>query len=315
MGAFLDTTTQYKQKYGNVAEFNRQNGVQNHNPWAMMAVDLATTGIFVAAQTVGQWGSSSKNDGVLSPVGQQIQQEIDGELSPVGQQIQREIDEILTNGNYTDISDVDTQHKAKELELTEVNQNITTLTTNLDTIRRKLAGLDRQILNATHDPAYYDQLEGEVPGAGWEQQLQDQKLIEDLKKQVLTLQEQERTQNTKLLEEQGKVIPLTDDIAQLAKDFSDLERLGKQLRKAEGRYAIQDLTNETTQDLSNAFKKLNKAVQKGNQKQIDKAALEVEEAYKAYTGQLNGEKNKHEVSYKLAEKYITEAKKGTGKEK
>ena len=299
MGAFLDTTTQYKQKYGDIAEINRQNGVQAHNPWAMMGVNLVTTGIFIAAQTAGQWGCSSKND---------------GELSPVGQQIQQEIDEILTNGNYTDVSDVDTQHKAKTLELTEVNQNITTLTTSLGAIRTKLAGLNRQIQNATHDQAYYDQLEGEVPGAGWEQQLKDQKLIKDLNKQVLTLKEQERTQNTKLLEEQGKVKPLTDDIAKLAKDFSDLQSLGKQLRKAEGRYAIQDLTNETTQDLSSAFKKLNKAVQKGDQKQIDKAALEVEEAYKAYTGQLNGEKNKHEVSYKLAEKYITEAKKNKGKE-
>ena len=278
MGAISDGS------FKDVAKYNKQmreqytylngGGYETHSPWGA-ALSTALPSLFMTLTSKlgdsASYSESETDSGNNSESAVLIQADIDNELDAV---------------SCSNISEVEAKAQTAQFELQEITNSISNKTSELTNINAQISKLSLM----AHDE--YDSPEL-LP-------LKEQ--LSDLEYQRDLLEVQIKTLETEQTEKQEK-------INTLIKSLQTLKTLQKQLKKAEGRDVIEDLTNEETKDFTKVLKKLQTAIKSGDEDNINKYALELEEAYGTYVKEHPGVMNiTLKSGYMAARPYIENAK-------
>ena len=323
MGAISDGS------FREVANYNKQmraaytlqhgGGHEVHNPWAILGVNFATSIFGTALNKFGNmYDSEPVDDGEdSSALAESIQADIKTELKKVEctdiSEVQLRL-QLAQSGNFDSYPDI----TGKESELAKLNETysqksdiLTNTNDEISSLYQVAIALEQQINYSAATSGY--SLDG-IPKYT-ETQLQEMKSQlktvtdeinkketekENLEKELTTLQ----TEKAELENEINNA--KTEVVKTLQQSLDNLTALKKQLKQAEGRDAIEELTNDETKSFTSELKKLQEAIKSGNKDSINKHASKLKEAYDAYKEAHPGVTNKTiEAGYKAAEKYIT----------
>ena len=297
MGAISDGSfrevAKYNKDYRAQYTLVHGSGQQVHNPWASLGINLAGS-IFTTVLSKIESGTDS------TPIDDTSAS--DPELAA---SIQEDIDKELEKTGCADISEVKLRLQLAQSGNFDFDSNITSKQEALNTTVSDLTGKYSELNNVTkqlefakQEAQYFPDNAPTLDVTELEEQLQD------LQKDVRKLEKQQQEQQAELKEAQEKMVQ------DLQQSLDNLTALQKQLKRVEGRDAIEELTNDKTKNFTSVLKKLQNAIKTGNQEKINKYALELEDAYNDYTEEHPDVQNKTlESGYKLAQQYIDDAKK------
>ncbi len=297
MGAISDGSfrevAKYNKDYRAQYTLVHGSGQQVHNPWASLGINLASS-IFTTVLSKIESGTDSTTIDDTSAsdpeLAASIQDDIDNELEKTGCSDISEVKlrlQLAQGGNFDFDSNITSQKEA-------LNTTVSDLTGKYS----ELNNVTKQLEFAKQEAQYFPDNAPTLDVEALEKQ--QKKLQGDIEK----LEKQQQEQQAELKEAQEKIIQ------DLQQSLDNLTVLQKQLKKLEGKDAIEKLTNEETKDFTSVLKKLQNAIKSGDQDKINKYALELEGAYNDYREEHPEVENKTlESGYKLAKQYIDKAKK------
>ena len=302
-----------------VNRMNNPNGVHSTAGYVAMGLSQGSPSIFmtvVSKVTGGSFGGGSssavESDAITAANAEQIKADIQAiydkykeqgvtNISDLEAYLQSRCDEADTNiktleknikTNNEVIEDKTKRNKKIDTRLGELN---TLLGTGEGSITAQINSIDTQIQEAKNNGKDTIKLEAEKKElTAKKQQLETEK--KDLEK--------EKSDNTneiiKAQNSLGVDKPLLTEFQVIQNDIEDLKTLSKQLKKAEGRDAIESLTNDDTANITNLIKKMNNAQITGNKDKEAKCKKELEEALKEY---VKNPDNKNKTILKYAETF------------
>lgn len=316
-GSFREVANYNKQRR---AAYTLQNGggVETHNPWgAALATALPSLFMTLGSKLGNMYDSEPVDDGEdSSALAESIQADIKTELKKVEctdiSEVQPRL-QLAQSGNFDSYPDI-TEKESKLANLNETyTQKSNSLTNTNDAISslyKEAIALEQQINYSAATSGY--SVDGIPQYTETELQNMQSRLKtlnneikekeaakKELESELTDLKNEQNTLSAEISNDKAKVIET------LQESLDNLTVLKKQLKKAEGRDAIEELTNDETKSFTSELKKLQEAIKSGNQDSINKHASKLEEAYDAYKEAHPGVTNKTiEAGYKAAEKYI-----------
>ena len=280
MGAISDGSFNYLKEYSREqrAQYTYLNGggYETHSTWGS-ALATALPSLFMTL--------SSKLEGaeVDTPVTSDKT-----DLSPEAVDIQKDIDNVLQAAGCADISEVQTKLQTSQSELKDINSQITSNSREIRTLNSTISDLEKAVKAVGNDSLDVNEIN---------------KQIVDLKQKVTELEAEKKKLETK---QEEKV----SEVEKYSQALENLKTLQKQLKKVEGRDAIEELVNNESKDFSKAFKELRDAIQSGNQDVIDEKALALKTSYDNYVSAHPHTHNSMvEKGYNSMKKYVNAAKK------
>ena len=253
-GSFLKYTMNSDGTRVDVAKQNRLNGVSNHNLGGIIAV-----------------GASQYLPQILSGLASKISNNDDNEEESNGlsaKELRSNIDEILNKYQASATADIQAklnvaetyekklgEYNDKNAELQKATANVERLTTQLNNLK-----------NSSNQPTDYENIEANLQTAIEKQQ--------KLEKEVKALE----AETTALSEE----ITATESADTIRRDLADLYKYEKELKRAEGRDAIEKLKNPETEEIVKLVGKLKKAKADKNETKTQQYETKLQEVGKEY---------------------------------
>ena len=252
-GSFLKYTMNSYGTRVDVAKQNRLNGVSNHNLGGIIAV-----------------GASQDLPKILSGL-EKISNNDDNEEESNGlsaKELRSNIDEILNKYQASATADIQAklnvaetyekklgEYNGKNAELQKVTANVESLTTRLNNLK-----------DSSNQPTDYENIKAELQKAIEKQQ--------KLEKEVKALE----AETTALSEE----ITATKSADTIRRDLADLYKYEKELKRAEGRDAIEKLKNPETEEIVKLVGKLKKAKADKNETKTQQYETKLQEVGREY---------------------------------
>lgn len=338
-GSFREVANYNKQRR---AAYTLQNGggVETHNPWgAALATALPSLFMTLGSKLGNMYDSEPVDDGEdSSALAESIQADIKTELKKVEctdiSEVQLRL-QLAQSGNFDSYPDITNKQnelkgkteelETKNTELNSINSNLSTARSSLRDAQTSLAEYSQKLSTLMSQQISMQAKPNQFPDSA---QLSIQNEIESLTNKIKKLQESINTLNSNIATLDGEKTTKeaecnslqaektkleneikdakTEVVKTLQQSLDNLTALKKQLKQAEGRDAIEELTNDETKSFTSELKKLQEAIKSGNQDSINKHASKLKEAYVAYKEAHPDVTNKTiEAGYKAAEKYIT----------
>lgn len=300
-----------------IADVNRMNNPNgSHSVGGMIAMALPS--IFMTVMTkvadgsFGGGGDSSavESDANAAANAEQIRADIQAIYDKYRDQGVTNISDLEAYlQSLCDIKDTNIQTLEKNIKTnssvvedkTERNQKIETRLGELNTllgdgegsIKSQIADIDTQISTAQKNGKDTTKLEADKNDleAQKEQLETEKKTLEDEK-----LKNNEEISKANIALEKDKL--LLEEFQAIQDDIDDLKALSKQLKKAEGKDAIESLTNDDTANITNLIKKMNNAQISGDQEKEGKYKKELVEALEDY---VKNPENQNKTIRKYAE--------------
>lgn len=252
-GSFLKYTMNSDGTRVDVAKQNRLNGVSNHSLGGIIAV-----------------GASQYLPQILSGLASKISNNDDNEESNglSAKELRSNIDEILNKYQASATADIQAKLNVAETyekklgEYNDKNAELKEATANVESLTKQL----NKLKNSSNQPTDYKKVEADLQKAIEEQQ--------KLEKEVKAL----GAETTALSEE----ITSTESADTIRRDLANLYKYEKQLKRAEGRDAIEKLKNPETEEIVKLVGKLKKAKADKNEpktKQYETKLKEVGQEY------------------------------------
>ncbi len=271
-GSFRDVAT-YNKQMRELYTLQNGGGYETHSVWGS-ALATALPSLFM---TLGSKIGASDGSDAESET---------GDSSKLAEDIQADIDNTLSNVGCSDISEVQTKLQTAQSDLQKINTDINSKESQITQLSKQISELTR----VTEDE--YDSPELMLNKAKAEQ-LNAQKAALEAELKALKAQQTEKK----------------EEVEKYSQALNNLKTLQKQLKKAEGRDAIENLVNNESKDFSKALTELRDAIQSGNQDLVNTKALLVEDAYNKYLKEHPDAKNRTiERGYDSVKKYIKAAK-------
>ena len=316
-GSFRDVAT-YNKQMRELYTLQNGGGYETHSVWgSALATALPPLFMTLGSKLENMYDSEPVDDSEdSSALAESIKDDINKELEKTGcsdiSEVQLRL-QLAQSGNFDSYPDI----TGKESELAKLNETysqksdiLTNTNDEISSLYQVAIALEQQINYSAATSGY--SLDG-IPKYT-ETQLQEMKSQlktvtdeinkketekENLEKELTTLQ----TEKAELENEINNA--KTEVVKTLQQSLDNLTALKKQLKQAEGRDAIEELTNDETKSFTSELKKLQEAIKSGNKDSINKHASKLKEAYYAYIEAHPGVTNKTiEAGYKAAEKYI-----------
>ena len=251
-GSFLKYTMNSDGTRVDVAKQNRLNGVSNHNLGGIIAV-----------------GASQDLPKILS--GFKISNNDDNEEESNGlsaKELRSNIDEILNKYQASATADIQAKlnvaetYEKKLCEYNDKNAELKEATANVESLRTQLNNLN----DSSNQPTDYENIKSNL-----------QKAIE--KQQKLEKEVKELEAETTALSEE---ITATESADTIRRDLADLYKYEKELKRAEGRDAIEKLKNPETEEIVKLVGKLKKAKADKNETKTQQYETKLKEVGQEY---------------------------------
>jgi len=301
-----------------VADVNRMNNPTGvHSTGGILAMAAPSIFMTVACKisdgSFGGGGGSSavESDANAAANAEQIRADIDSILAKYKEQGVTDISDLEAYlQSLCDIKDTNIQTLEKNIKTnnsvvedkTKRNKKIETRLVELNTllgdgegsINSQIADIDTQIKTAKENGEDTTKLEAKKKDlkAQKEKLETEKKTLEDEK-----LRNNEEISKANIALEKDK--PILAEFQAIQDDIDDLKTLSKQLKKAEGKDAIESLTNDDTSNITNLIKKMNNAQISGDKEKEGKYKKELEKALKEY---VKNPENKNKTILMYAEK-------------
>ena len=252
-GSFLKYTMNSDGTRVDVAKQNRLNGVSNHSLGGIIAV-----------------GASQYLPQILSGLASKISNNDDNEESNglSAKELRSNIDEILNKYQASATADIQAKLNVAETyekklgEYNDKNAELTKATANVESLTKQL----NKLKNSSNQSTDYKKVEADLQKA-IEKQQKLEKEVKDLEAETTALSEE---------------ITATESADTIRRDLANLYKYEKQLKRAEGRDAIEKLKNPETEEIVKLVGKLKKAKADKNEtktKQYETKLKEVGQEY------------------------------------
>ena len=302
-----------------VADVNRMNNPNgSHTVGGVIAMALPSIFMTVASKVAdgsfGGGGSSAvESDANAATNAKQIRADIDSILAKYEKQDVTGISDLEAYlQSLCDIKDTNIQTLEKNIKTnndvvedkTKRNKKIDTRLGELNTllgngegsINVQISNINTQIKTANDNGEDTTKLDAK------KKDLEAQK--EKLETEKKTLEDEKVKNNEEIANANIALVtdkPVLKEFQAIQADIDDLKILSKQLKKAEGKDAIESLTNDDTASITNLIKKMNNAQISGDKEKAGKYEKELKEALEEYV--KNPENNNKTISM-YAEKFF-----------
>lgn len=252
-GSFLKYTMNSDGTRVDVAKQNRLNGVSNHSLGGIIAV-----------------GASQYLPQILSGLASKISNNDDNEESNglSAKELRSNIDEILNKYQASTTADIQAKLNVAETyekklgEYNDKNAELKEATANVESLTKQL----NKLKNSSNQPTDYKKVEADLQKAIEEQQKLE-KEVKDLEAETTALSEE---------------ITATESADTIRKDLANLYKYEKQLKRAEGRDAIEKLKNPETEEIVKLVGKLKKAKADKNEPKTQQYETKLKEVGQEY---------------------------------
>lgn len=267
----------YKTKNG-VAHGTAAVGVTPNAGKATLAMGLPSLFMTLSSK-MGSWLEDDSSGAEVSERGKEIQGDID-----------KVFEDLKGKGlECASISDVELQiqmlngekNKLSTQTVPSLENNIAgnqETVTNLTAVQGGLAATIKSLKAEKNNPEVTVErlaaIDAQIGDAEYEY-TENEKKIEQLNAQI-------ESDNKSLAESNARIEKIDADISVLDDALIDLKELERQLKKADGRDAIENLTNEDTADISDILKQIKSAQANGDSAKVGKLQEKLEKAIEKY---------------------------------